>query len=278
MTKDIRNATARERFEVYEERARQLYALVGNKPTTVKGTELAAMTGLSSSIVTYTAQMLVRLGVLRYTSTRGSTSGAEWEFLTDWAGIKRALDLEMENEMRGAPSIREVIRRRTQKKRVTRKAAEKVAVTEDRLGFPVAAVAGPEAPKPLEPVVTYGSRAPEALVMAAKQYRARRIGNDPGIQQAKRLIKELESLEVPVPPDLRNRAEAAPDARLEAVVLVLPYIERLERDVAELANLRRQVNEVGPLRQQVERQRKQIEGLVSGRVADAMRGNLSSEH
>jgi hypothetical protein len=151
----------------------------------------------------------------------------------------------------------------------TRRSAERVAVAEDRLGFPVAAVAGPDRPEALRSsLVGSGPDAPAALVMAAKQYRSGVFNAD--AKKAADLVAQLEDIGVTVPTELRQKAQPKKDERLEAIGLVLPFIEDLERRLVVATDSLRTQADYGTLRQTIDRQRQQIERLVAERTAEAL--------
>lgn len=269
------HAGARRRFEMHR---RRIHAVAGvltlNREVAASDVEIAQMVGMSDDRVAATRRLMLDMGVLKYRRepngrARGGYIGM-WTLLKDDAELFHAIDLEMERQMRGGLSS-ETQRRKAPKKtrRLTRQSQERVAVQEDRLGFAVGAVAGPE---PISPLRTSlkgsGPDAPAALVMAAKQYRHGR--GDERVRKAQALVKELNDLGVSVPADLAEAATVKKDSRLEAVALVLPYIEDLERRLVVAQDQLRAQADYGTLKQINDRQKHQIERLVAERTQAAL--------
>jgi len=263
---------ARDRFETYLRRADAIVNLLTlGRPVQISDSEIAEMTGMTLAQVRIVREILIHIGAVTWEFRHGQIVAPTWHLRMSKDELYHALDLEMERQMRGGlspESMRKKLGKRTRK--LTRRSQERVAVHEDRLGFAVGAVAGPE---PVSPLRTFlkgsGPDAPAALVMAAKQYRATG-GADSSVKKAAKLVEELEEIGVAVPPELRQRATVKKDDRLEAIGLVLPYIEDIERQLVVAKDQLRQMADYGSLKQTAARQKQQIERLVAERTAQAM--------
>lgn len=263
----------RKRFEVYRQRTRRMVALVRHpQGSTISDKELGEIMGIPTGEVTVTRHLLMAIGVISWSGGAGQP-GVWWVMKSD-AEIEQALDLEMERQMRGGQSPESQLhdRRRIRRNPPTRVSAEKVAVETDRLGLPVGAVAGPDAPKPMHDLglIERSHREPEALVLSAKQYVAAKAGGDEKVARAQKLMAELEEIGVPVPEELRQAATVPKDDRLEVIALVLPYVEALERRVVALSDQLRDQPKITDLQQTVSKQRSQIERLVAERTQAAL--------
>ena len=264
------HGTARERFDIHRARITAIAsALTVGQDVTATDRELGDLIGVPHWHISAARRLMVHIGVLEFRQG-GPNKPGHWRLLKDGPLLDHAIDLEMERQMRGGLSPEAVRRKNTKKsRRLTRQSAERVAVMEDRLGFAVAAVAGPDRPEPLRTsLVGSGPNAPAALVLAAKQYRHGL--HDPKQRKAAELVKELTEIGVSVPPDLAAKAAPRKDDRLEAIALVLPYIEELERNLVQANDTLRAQADYGDLKQRVEKQRSQIERLIATRTADAM--------
>jgi hypothetical protein len=269
------HGTARERFDIHRRRVWAIAQVltVGRQVLATDG-EMGQLVGMKNHNVALTRRLMIAMRVLEYRPGGGHNPGA-WKLLVADAELLNAIEMEQERQMRGglAPEgVRTKASGLKRTRKVTRQSQEQVAVHEDRLGLPVGAVVGPE---PINPLRTSlkgeGPDAAGALVLAAKQY-ARKDGSAEQ-RKAAQLVKELNEIGVSVPPDLAAKAVIRKDDRLEAIGLVLPYIEALEKKVyAQEAQLREQAD-YGSLRQKVEKQHQQIERLVAGRTAEAMRSD-----
>ena len=260
----------RQRFAEYRERIHAVENLIGAGEVEASDDEVAQMTGLTGAQVRVVRQLMMSMKVLHWIQPNPRTPGI-WRMLVFTPQLDREIDLEMERQMRGGLTPESLRKKRGTRKtrRLTVKSQERVAVTEDRLGFPIGAVSGPERPSPLAPLAGAGPDAPAALVMAAKQYRANG-GNDSEQRKAAALVKELNEIGVSVPPELAEKAKPRKDDRLEAIALVLPYIEDIERQLVAAKDTLRTQGDYGTLRQTVERQRVQIQRLVAQRTSAAM--------
>lgn len=90
---------------------------------------------------------------------------------------------------------------------------------------PLKAVAGPDAPSPMADLAPLRKSEPRALIESAKQYRGRK---DLKAQKLKELREggiSISDEAIPLPID----------ERLEVLLLVLPYVERLERHEERIA-------------------------------------------
>lgn len=261
----------RSRFLEYRRRAHLVQSYVG-VASQVGDLTLQELTGIPKGEIRTLRTLLVAIGAVEWENGQpGQLDSSTWRFLKIGAALDAALDLEMERQMRGGMSPESEAKKLRQLRRrpPTRRSVERVAVAEDRLGFAVAAVSGPERPEALRSsLVGTGPNAPAALVMAAKQYASGR--DDDSVRKAKALVKELNDIGVPVPAELAARAVAKKDDRLEAVALVLPYVEDLERRLVRAEDQIREWKDYGNLRQTVERQRSQIERLVAERTREAL--------
>lgn len=263
--------TARERFVGYRQRIAAVTSVLPvGIDTITNDSEMAELTGMTRGQINVTRNLMVRMGALQIWTVGGGPGRTHWKLMIDGADLDRAIDLEMERQMRGGltPETERLKRNEARRHPPTRRSAEKVAVSEDRLGFATGAVAGPERPSPMAAVRGAGPDAPAALVMAAKQYR--RGAGDEQVAKAQQLVKQLNEMGVSVPPELAEKAAVRKDERLEAVVLVLPYIEALERKLVVANDQLREQADYGTLRQRVETQKHQIERLVADRTADAL--------
>lgn len=257
------HGTARQRFDVWRPLIRQIANLLRlDEAVRTSADELAALTGQRRSTIDTAARLMIFMGALHH-------HGPNWKLLKDGPDLDRAIDLEMERQMRGGFSP-ETIRDQHKRKGVTRRSAEKVAVITDRHQEPVGAIVGPEPPKPLEVLKGSGSDAPAALVLAAKQY-AKSGGRTPDHDKADEAIRALRELGVTPPTDLLMKATVEHDDRLESIGLVLPYVEALERQVHGLAEQLRQMSDYGELKQYKERHRKEHDAMVASNLAAAMR-------
>lgn len=267
---EFNHSTARERFDVWRPMIRQIANLLRlDEEVRTSSKELAALIGTRHSAIDTARRLMVFIGALRM-------EGYGWVLLKDGADLDRAIDLEMERQMRGGLSpetIRDKARPgRRHRPGVTRQSAEKVAVITDRYQEPVGAIVGPEAPKPMAQQLLKGSGsdAPAALVLAAKQY-AKTGGRTPEADKAATLMAQLGELGITVPDELVAKARVIPDERLENIGLVLPYIEALERQVVGLGNQLREMSDYGELKRYRDSHKKQNEKDVADRVAAAMR-------
>lgn len=265
-------ADVRTRFDVYRDRAHRIVALVASpNGTTISEKELAEMIGISTGELTTTRHLLVAIGAVMLDT---SHKPATWHVLKGGDELDQALDIEMERQMRGgySPEARRKQVSLTKHHPPTRKTSEQVAVEEDRLGFPVGAVVGPEPESPMFGLkqIEKHEREPAALVNAAKQYVSAKAGGDTKIKRAVALINELNEIGVPIPPELRAAATVPTDERLEAIALVLPYITALERRVVALSDQLRDQPKISTLTQTVQKQRSQIERLVAERTQAAL--------
>lgn len=268
-------ADVRTRFMEYRRRADAVFNLLGQGATVTNDVEVAGVIGITDGELRTVRHLLEKIGTLRWERlpNEGQHARYRWTILTDKITMYQALDLEMERQMRGGLSPEtEIIkaRRFRRERRVTRQSAEKVAIIEDRLGLPVGAVVGPEPPKPMAQMKLAGEgpNAPAALVMAAKQYRHGH--GDETVAKAQALVKQLKEMGIEPPDDLVDKATVKRDIRLESVVLVLPYIESLERRLVQAEDQLRQQADYGQLRQVNEKQKHQIERLVAERTAQAL--------
>jgi hypothetical protein len=261
---------ARNRFVEYRRRITGIADYLGRGRVQVSDDDMGTFIDVTRSQVRVTRQLMVSMGVLAW-EHKGDLRAPFWQMLKFGQDLQHQIHLEMERQMRGGLSP-ESLRKKAGPKRsrkLTPQSQERVAVTEDRLGFQVAAVSGPERPEALRSSLAgAGPNAPAALVMAAKQYRTGRGGED--VVRAKKLLRELEEIGVAVPEELRKRATVQKDERLEAIGLVLPYIEELERRLVGAQDQLREQKDYGTLRQRVESQKHQIERLVAERTADAL--------
>ena len=270
------HGTARERFDIHRRRIWAIaQVLTLGQPVVATDAEIGQLTGMTQHITAIARRLMMDMGVLEH-RTAGNMKAGSWKLLKADDELLHAIELEMERQMRGGLSPESARRKKSQGRRtrgVTRKSQERVAVTEDRLGFAVAAVSGPEPINPLRTVLKgSGPDAPGALVLAAKQY-ARDGGKSAEQRKAADLVKELNEIGVSVPPELAAKAAVRKDDRLEAIGLVLPYIEALEKRMKVLNEQLEQQADYGALRQKAEAQHRQIERLVAGRTADAMRAD-----
>ncbi len=259
----------RERFDEYRSRARQIDGLVGTG-TMTSDDEVAALIGITRSQVVVARHLLVGIDALEWRGGQGRAQNSWWKMLKTGPELDAALDMEMERQMRGGLSPETEVAQQHAAKRspVTRQSAERPAVQSDRLGFAVGAVIGPDAPKPLVQPLTAAQNGPAALVFAAKQYRDGVRSGDQ--QKALALVKELNDMGISVPPELAAKAAPKKDARLDAIALVLPYVEDIERRLVRAEDALRQQADYGTLRQTVDRQKHQIERLVAQRVGEAL--------
>jgi hypothetical protein len=268
--------TARQRFDIHRRRIHAVATvLTRDRVVTATDEEIGQLVGMKRWNVTTTRRLMIAIGALEILRIPGQKM-AGWKLLLDDAELFHAIDLEMERQMRGgmSPESQRTHNTKSRKlRKLTPKSQEQAAVTEDRLGFAVAAVVGPE---PINALRTSlkgsGPDAPGALVLAAKQY-ARDGGRSAEQRKAAQLVKELNEIGVSVPPDLAAKAAVRHDARLEAIGLVLPYVEALEQRLRAMELQLRDQADYGSLRQKVESQHRQIERLVAGRTAEAMRAD-----
>lgn len=266
----------RGRFDIYRARIRAIANLLAKgQPVEATDSEIGTLVGLNRDETRITRQLMMYIGALGWSTIhrpqQQNWRAQHWTLLLDGADLEKAIDYEMERQMRGGLSP---VTERKKAGQVRRnppnpRAAERVAVATDRLGLETGAIVGPEAPNPMRQVATVAN-APEALIMAAKQYRARRAGSDEAVARAKALVAQLEEIGVPVPPELRSKASVAIDGRLETILEVLPYVERLERQLVGLQDQMRNQPKVTALQQTIDRQRSQIERLVAQRTQEAL--------
>jgi hypothetical protein len=260
--------TARERFDVWRPLIRSIAnVLTINVNIATSTREVAEMTGAPVSRIEGARRLMVFIGALEV--AHGRTG--RWRLLKDGADLDRAIDLEMERQMRGGLAP-ETIRDHKKRRGVTRESAEQVAIIEDRIGLPVGAIVGRDRPQPVAQAALRGdgSDAPGALVLAAKQYRDTQ-GVDDRTRKAQETVAALTELGVDVPDALLVAARPRTDDRLAAIALVLPYVEALERQVVALGDQLRSMADYGELKRYRESHRKQNERDVADRVAQAMR-------
>ncbi len=258
--------TPRERFDEYRRRAFDIAQLLTlGQPVPATFATIADATGMSQSQAHEMKDLLVTVAAIDW--RRGLGGVGTWTLKMPTDQMFNALEMEMERQMRGGLTPSQLARKR-RVSGVTRQSAERVAVIEDRIGLPVGAVVGPEAPNVLQPLKGLGPDGPGALVMAAKQYRG---GVTEATRKAAQMVEDLSAMGVPVPAELRERAKPRTDDRLEAIRLVLPYIEALERRLVATEDQVKQMADYGSLKQTVDRQRTQIERMVADRTAASMR-------
>lgn len=273
MEKVPQYGTARERFEVYRRNIHQLVDLLGTEPVETNAQEIANVLGVrSDTTVRVLRNLMIYIGALEWKGKRGGRT-AVWHVIKTGQALETAINYEMERQMRGGLTPESMRKKQGTRwsRRLTARSAERVAVINDSLGLPVGAVVGPEAPKPLAQarLAGEGPNAPAALVLAAKQYCASG-GISEEVRKAKKLVAELEEIGVPVPDELRLRSNVVRDERLDAIGLVLPYIETLERQVEAQGRQLREMADYGTLKQANAKQKAQIERLVAEKTAQAL--------
>lgn len=266
----LQHLTARARMDEWRRRIALIEPLLTlNRVVELKDTEIAELTGLKAAEVASTRLLMKHVGAIHYESHRGSIAGSQWTLLKGGQDLQHALHLEMERQMRGGLAPETMRDKRKKANRlVTRQSAEQPAVIEDRWQEPVGALIGPEPTNVMLPLKGLGPDAAGALVLAAKQYKG---GETDETRQARKVLLELHDLGVPAPEELAQKAVAQKDDRLEAITLVLPYIEGLERRLKALEAQLKEQGDYGTLKTIALRQKAQIERLVTEAAARSMK-------
>ena len=266
----LQTLTARARMDEHRRRIALIEPLLSlNRPVNLKDTEVSELTGLSLGEVASARLLLKHVGALDYKADHQRSNGSQWMLLKSGQTLQHALHLEMERQMRGGLSPETLRDKRKRANRiVTTQSAEQPAVIEDRWQEPVGAVIGPEPTNVMLPLKGLGPDAAGALVLAAKQYKG---GETDETRQARKILLELHDLGIPAPEELAQKAVAQKDDRLEAIALVLPYIDALERRAKAAQALLDEMKDYGTLKRINERQRQQIERMVAEGVARPMR-------
>jgi hypothetical protein len=266
----LQHLTARARMDEWRRRIALIEPLLTlNRAVELKDAEIAELTGLKPAEVASSRLLLLHVGAIHYESHRGHIAGSQWTLLKAGQDLQHALHLEMERQMRGGLSP-ETMRDKRKKanKIVTRRSAEQPAVIEDRWQEPVGALIGPEPTNVMLPLKGLGPDAAGALVLAAKQYKG---GETDETRQARKILLELHDLGIPAPEELAQKAVAQKDDRLEAISLVLPYIDGLERRLKALEAQLKEQGDYGTLKTIALRQKAQIERLVTEAAARSMK-------
>lgn len=135
---------------------------------------------------------------------------------------------------------------------------------------PVEAISGPDKPNPFSALRPLRKDESYAMVEAARQYRDR---SGKITERIDALVTQAKELGMTIDEEaLRSSIVLDTDERMEHILLVMPYIESLERSLERMTTIADQwkskAEERDSLALQVKRQKEQIERLVAQRVAN----------
>lgn len=226
---------------------------VGERTTTGRN-QLAPLLGVNPNVVTDLSQELRGLGILQVEiyypkSNGGERVGrqADWTLLVPREEAIRRYEAYIESLRNGGERVSEKFEHHQRPRKVTPETpkpkmngeakeppVDRTAIRTER-DEPVEAIAGPDRPSPFLGLAGLRRDEEAALIEAARQYRNRASTVESKIGEMEQLAKSVgATFDAEL---IRSAFRFDRDERLEAIGLVMSYIDRLETRVETLTRL-----------------------------------------